>query len=62
MKREMLKSYESPLTVRTQVALESGICAGSATIEAPEGEKIGVINAHEVEEDFGTSFGTGWDE
>ena len=61
MKREMLKSYESPLTVRTQVALESGICAASANV-SPEGEKIGVINAHEVEEDFGTSFGTGWDE
>ena len=60
MKREMLKSYESPLTVRTQVALESGICAASADISAPEEEKIGVINAHEVEEDFGTSFGTEW--
>lgn len=60
MKREMLKSYESPLTVRTQVALESGICAASANV-SPEGEKIGVINAHEVEEDFGTSFGTNWD-
>ena len=59
MKREMLKSYESPLTVRTQVALESGICAGSANV-SPEGEKIGVINAHEVEEDFGTSFGSDW--
>ena len=43
MKREMLKSYESPLTVRTLVALESGICAGSAEISAPEGEHIGVI-------------------
>lgn len=59
MKREMLKSYESPLTVRTQVALESGICAASANV-SPEGEKIGVINAHEVEEDFGTSFGSDW--
>ena len=59
MKREMLKSYESPLTVRTQVALESGICAASANV-SPEGEKIGVINAHKVEEDFGTSFGSDW--
>ena len=61
MKREMLKSYESPLTVRTQVALESGICAASAVV-SPEGEKIGEIEAHKIENDFGTSFGTGWDE
>ena len=56
MKREMLKSYESPLTVRTQVALESGICAGSAEISAPEGEHIGVIDAHEVNTDFSADF------
>ncbi len=62
MKREMLKSYEAPLTRRTQVALESGICAASAEISAPEGEKIGEIEAHKIENDFGTSFGTGWDE
>ena len=56
MKREMLKIYESPLTVRTQVALESGICAGSAEISAPEGEHIGVIDAHEVNPDFSADF------
>ena len=62
MKREMLKNYESPLTVRTQVALESGICAASADIAAPEGEKIGVINAHEVNDDFSGDFSnTSWD-
>ena len=60
MKREMLKSYEAPLTRRTQVALESGICAASADV-SPEGEKIGEIEAHKIESDFGTSFGTSWD-
>ena len=60
MKREMLKSYEAPLTRRTQVALESGICAASADV-SPEGEKIGEIEAHGIEADFKTDFGTSWD-
>ena len=62
MKREMLKSYESPLTVRTQVALESGICAGSANVANPN-EDYGRINTHEVNTDFsaGTDFSSGWD-
>ena len=62
MKREMLKSYEAPLTRRTQVALESGICAASAEISAPEGEKIGEINAHEVNTGFSGDFSkSSWD-
>lgn len=62
MKREMLKSYEAPLTRRTQVALESGICAGSADVANPNSE-YGRINAHEVNTDFsaGTDFSSGWD-
>lgn len=62
MKREMLKSYESPLTVRTQVALESGICAGSAEFEGTEAEKIGEINTHDVNTGFtgGDFTGTEW--
>lgn len=59
MKREMLKSYESPLTVRTQVALESGICAGSADLSAENNAKI---NAHEVNTTFDDGFGDGWDQ
>lgn len=60
MKREVLKYYESPFTVRTQVALESGICAASAI--SPTG-KNAEINAHEVNTDFsaGTDFSSGWD-
>ncbi len=62
MKREMLKSYEAPLTRRTQVALESGICAGSADVQNPD-KDFGRINAHEVNTDFsaGTDFSSGWD-
>ena len=61
MKREMLKSYESPLTVRTQVALESGICAGSADVANPKGE-YGEIEAHEVNTDFSGDFSdTKWE-
>ena len=59
MKREMLKSYESPLTVRTQVALESGICAASAISPT---EKNAEINAHDVNDDFSGDFSnTSWD-
>ena len=62
MKREMLKSYESPLTVRTQVALESGICAASADVKNPD-EDFGRIDAHSVNTVFstGTDFSSGWD-
>ena len=56
----MLKSYEAPLTRRTQVALESGICAASAVVKNPN-EDFGRIEAQEVEKDFGTDFGTEWD-
>lgn len=60
MKREMLKIYESPLTVRTQVALESGICAGSANVTNDETAQI---NAHEVNTSFsaGDDFSSEWD-
>ena len=66
MKREMLKSYEAPLTRRTQVALESGICAGSADVANPNNE-YGKIDAHQVNTDFTMDFsdstieGNAWD-
>lgn len=53
MKREMLKSYEAPLTRRTQVALESGICSASADIENHK-KSVG-IEAQDVNTDFATS-------
>lgn len=59
MKGTELKNYESPVTRRTQVMLESGICAGSAQIKNP-GE-IG-ITEHEVNTDFSADFtDSGWD-
>ena len=64
MKREMLKIYESPLTVRTQVALESGICSASADPQNPNNSSYGKIDAQSVNTDFATSadFSTsGWD-
>ena len=60
MKREMLKSYEAPLTVRTQVALESGICAASADPRNPQ--EIGGIEAQSVADtNFSGDFSSGWD-
>ena len=53
MNGKELKNYESPVTRRTQVMLESGICAGSAQIENPG--KIG-ITEHKVNTDFEADF------
>lgn len=60
MKRKELKNYESPVTRRTQVMLESGICAASAQIEY---YKTGVgITEHKVNTDFEADFtDSGWD-
>ena len=60
MKGKELKNYESPVTRRTQVMLESGICAGSAQIE---NYKNGPgITEHEVNTSFSADFSSGdWD-
>lgn len=50
MKGKELKNYESPVTRRTQVMLESGICAASAQIENNKGG-VG-ITKHEVNTGF----------
>ena len=60
MKGKELKNYESPVTRRTQVMLESGICAGSATVTNPN-EDFGRIKDHEVNTSFSTDFSSGWD-
>ena len=58
MKGTELKNYESPVTRRTQVMLESGICAASAQIENPG--NIG-ITEHKVNTDFEADFtGNEW--
>ena len=60
MKGKELKNYESPVTRRTQVMLESGICAASAQIE---NYKKGVgITEHEINTNFEVDFSSSdWD-
>lgn len=45
------KFYEQPLTVVTQVELESPICSGSADIVNGDDTTVG-INAHKTNTDF----------
>lgn len=64
MKGKELKNYESPVTCRTQVMLESGICAASASItnkETPYGIDEQAVNT-DFTTDFSSSAGTNvWD-
>lgn len=50
-----LKPYESPSTKKTQVELEEGVCAGSATITNPDGAN-GKIQQHDVNTNFDYKF------
>lgn len=60
MKGTELKNYESPVTRRTQVMLESGICAASASITNKE--KGFGIEKHNINSDFEVDFtDSGWD-
>ena len=52
MKRKELKNYESPVTCRTQVMLESGICAGSVNPENSGTGEFGGIKGQSVNTDF----------
>lgn len=55
-----LKPYESPSTKKTQVELEEGVCAGSATITNPK--EVGGINEHKTNTDFSGDFSSDtWD-
>lgn len=54
MKKDKEK-YESPQTKKTQVNLESGICAYSAKVENPDKEN-GRIEDHQKNTDFGYDF------
>lgn len=62
MKKEREKAkYESPLTKKTTVILENGICATSANIKNPN-EDNGRIEEHAVNTDFGFNFNENeWD-
>ncbi len=55
MKKEQKEKYEAPQTKRTQVSLESGICAASAKIENPNQDN-GRIEEHQINHDFDLEF------
>lgn len=63
MKNDKEKApYESPQTEKTQVILESGICASSVDIKNPETSN-GQIEEHQVNTGFDYHFtDQGWDE
>ena len=55
MKKDKEKEkYESPLTKKTTVSLENGICAASADVKNPKDD--GRIEEHQVNTDFGFNF------
>lgn len=56
MKKEQKEKYESPLTRKTQVNLESGFMQSSADIKNPNDARTGQIEAHEVNTDFDFDF------
>ncbi len=62
MKKDKNKEkYESPLTKKTTVSLENGICAASADVKNPN-EDNGRIEEHQVNTDFNYDFNDqGWD-
>lgn len=54
-KNKEKEKYESPLTKKTTVSLENGICAASADVKNPN-ENNGRIEEHQVNTDFGFKF------
>lgn len=62
MKKDKEKEkYESPLTKKTTVSLENGICAASADVRNPNKEN-GKIEEHQVNTGFDYDFNNqGWD-
>lgn len=54
-KNKEKEKYESPLTKKTTVSLENGICAASADVKNPN-EDNGRIEKHEINKDFDFSF------
>lgn len=51
MKIEKKDKYVAPLTVVTRIEVEESFCA-SADIQGTDGEKVGQIDAHEVNDGF----------
>lgn len=60
-KNKEKEKYESPLTKKTTVSLENGICAASADVKNPN-EDNGRIEEHQVNTGFDYDFNDqGWD-
>lgn len=59
-KNKEKEKYESPLTKRTTVSLENGICAASADIQNPK-DANGRIEEHEINKGFNFTFDDGQD-
>lgn len=55
-KNKEKEKYESPLTKKTTVSLENGICAASADVQNPNDKNNGQIQEHPVNTDFGFNF------
>lgn len=55
-KNKEKEKYESPLTKKTTVSLENGICAASADVQNPNDKNNGQIQEHQVNTDFGFNF------
>lgn len=54
-KNKEKEKYESPLTKKTTVSLENGICAASADVQNPN-EDNGRIEEHQVNTGFDYGF------
>lgn len=62
MKKDQKEMYESPLTRKTQVNLESGFMQSSADVQNPDNAANGQIESHEVNTDFDFNFAENeWD-
>lgn len=57
---KMVRQYESPLTMRTQVQLEKGFMKASVTVK--NDKENGRVEEHQVNQDFGYTLdaGTEW--
>ena len=55
---KMLRQYESPLTMRTQVRLEKGFMKASVTVKNDNTDN-GRVEEHQVNQDFGYTLDAG---
>lgn len=53
----MVRQYESPLTMRTQVQLEKGFMKASVTVK--NDKENGRVEEHQVNQDFGYTLDAG---